>query len=404
VSRERAGRPRRRGESVRPRRRSPGGRRTSMDRRVGDLSARGKSFARRVGSLRARRRSTRRRVGYPGRGGMSIRRGVGDPSARGKSFARRVGSLRARRRSTRRRVGYPGRGGMSIRRGGDDPCPRGKSFARRVGSLRARRKSTCRRLGYPCGPGISIGRRPRHSAGREVSIGRLAGSGDHRRVGHRSRGHMRGRSCGRLAAAGPLLTVAGCGAGGPAGFSPALSSPPRCFASAADTMTPGPSRRGRSSHLRVHAGWSRCRRDSPTTSWAPTRAIPSFPRDLSCTGTESNRRHGDFQSPALPTELPVRTRSDRRRDRGAKPARRRLSSRRGSAAATEAPRAARAVPRPRPYERGRQGTFHLATRTSVPMTWFIPATTPSGNAPTYPKASAVCRFDSVSLADPSAFR
>ncbi len=28
---------------------------------------------------------------------------------------------------------------------------------------------------------------------------------------------------------------------------------------------------------------------------------PCFPK---CRGTESNRRHGDFQSPALPTELP----------------------------------------------------------------------------------------------------
>ena len=29
-----------------------------------------------------------------------------------------------------------------------------------------------------------------------------------------------------------------------------------------------------------------------------------FLLDLWCPGTESNRRHGDFQSPALPTELP----------------------------------------------------------------------------------------------------
>ena len=34
---------------------------------------------------------------------------------------------------------------------------------------------------------------------------------------------------------------------------------------------------------------------------------------ISCAGTESNRRHGDFQSPALPTELPARLASSRRR-------------------------------------------------------------------------------------------
>ncbi len=34
--------------------------------------------------------------------------------------------------------------------------------------------------------------------------------------------------------------------------------------------------------------------------------VPNFLRDL-CAETESNRRHGDFQSPALPTELSART-------------------------------------------------------------------------------------------------
>ncbi len=34
------------------------------------------------------------------------------------------------------------------------------------------------------------------------------------------------------------------------------------------------------------------------------RLPPPKPLDLLCPGTESNRRHGDFQSPALPTELP----------------------------------------------------------------------------------------------------
>ncbi len=47
--------------------------------------------------------------------------------------------------------------------------------------------------------------------------------------------------------------------------------------------------------------------------------------------------------------------------------------------------------------RGRDAT-HLATRTSVPMTRFIPATTPSGKPPTYPNASAVRSPDSVSRA------
>ena len=35
-----------------------------------------------------------------------------------------------------------------------------------------------------------------------------------------------------------------------------------------------------------------------------------------CRGTESNRRHGDFQSPALPTELPRRTAKKRSRRKG----------------------------------------------------------------------------------------
>jgi hypothetical protein len=34
---------------------------------------------------------------------------------------------------------------------------------------------------------------------------------------------------------------------------------------------------------------------------------PLFSRQIRCAGAESNRRHGDFQSPALPTELPART-------------------------------------------------------------------------------------------------
>src|ERR1700722_5758027 len=38
-----------------------------------------------------------------------------------------------------------------------------------------------------------------------------------------------------------------------------------------------------------------------------------FPPRNSCAGTESNRRHGDFQAPALPTELPAQPPWQRRR-------------------------------------------------------------------------------------------
>jgi hypothetical protein len=43
------------------------------------------------------------------------------------------------------------------------------------------------------------------------------------------------------------------------------------------------------------------RRPGRSRARRPTRAAKRW-----CAGTESNRRHGDFQSPALPTELPAR--------------------------------------------------------------------------------------------------
>ena len=51
---------------------------------------------------------------------------------------------------------------------------------------------------------------------------------------------------------------------------------------------------------------------TPTLArWCSTTEL--LPQNNWCSGTESNRRHGDFQSPALPTELPEqiwRPRSD----------------------------------------------------------------------------------------------
>ncbi len=48
-------------------------------------------------------------------------------------------------------------------------------------------------------------------------------------------------------------------------------------------------------------------RSTPETRSTPQTQNPSRKRRVKwCPGTESNRRHGDFQSPALPTELPGR--------------------------------------------------------------------------------------------------
>jgi hypothetical protein len=41
---------------------------------------------------------------------------------------------------------------------------------------------------------------------------------------------------------------------------------------------------------------------------------PQLQRERQCPGAESNHRHGDFQSPALPTELPGRIAFESRRD------------------------------------------------------------------------------------------